>query len=134
MRTRWTYELLMDVARKYLTFKDFRRDNNDAYLAARRNDWVKDIKEILLSNVTKWSDKNIVFQEAKKYTTRNEFRKKAKGAYEACVKNKWLNEACEHMLSRKIWTKEDCILEAKNTNGKVISLINHLALTLIVLS
>ena len=61
MRTRWTYEFLMEFARKNLTFKDFRRDNNDAYLAARRNNWVEDIKEVLLTNVTKWSDKNVVF-------------------------------------------------------------------------
>jgi hypothetical protein len=118
MRTRWTYEILMDVAKRYSTFKDFRRENNDAFLAARRHNWIDDIKKILLTNVTKWSDKDVVLLEARKYATRYEFIKGSKGAYEACVRNNWLDEACVKMLSAKKWTIELCIEDAKKYEWK----------------
>ena len=125
MRKSWTKEKCLKVVEQYSTFKDFRKENNDAFLAARRHGWIEEIKSMLPLNVTKWSNKSDVFIEAKKYKTKNEFRKKSKGAYEACSKNKWINDPSLNWEAPKFskdyidkWTKEKCIEEAKKYEWK----------------
>ena len=112
----WTYEKCLSVARKYEYYHDFRKNENDAYLSARRHGWENGIKEILKKFTSKWSNKDSVINEARKYNSKKEFRLKSKGAYESCYRNGWTKEVCSHMLSLpknkvRVWTKEECLNE-----------------------
>ena len=133
MKTKWTKTDCINIAKKCKTFNDFRK-NNSAYLAARRNRWMDEIKILFpIKRETKWCNKQVVIDEAKKYMTRNEFRKKAKGAFESAYKNNWLKDACSHMKSPifykynvtqidssslKYWTFERCKKEAIKYNTR----------------
>jgi len=121
MRTKWTLEKCLEIAQKYKSLKDFRKNHNDAFCAAHRNGWSSKVLKDLTKNDTKWKFKSAVIDEARKYSSINEFRKNSKGAYESCKKNKWDSEAFSHMIQKTgFWNDIDkCNKEAKKyTNRK----------------
>jgi hypothetical protein len=116
LKKRWTKNNCIEAAKKHDYFYEFKKKDCDAYMAARRHGWEKEIKGMLKAYTSKWGNKETVLLEAKKYETKKSFRKYSKGAYEACYRNGWVKEACAHMsmLSKsksKVWTKEKCLTE-----------------------
>jgi len=121
MRTKWTLEKCLEIAKKYNSFKEFSSNHNDAVCAARRNGWSEEVFKHLSKKDTKWKLLSAVIEEAKKYNSINEFRKNSKGAYESCKKNKWDSEVFSHMIKKTgFWNDIDqCKREAKKyTNRK----------------
>ena len=72
----WTYELVMEEARKYSTSGAFKNDCPSAYGAACKYGWIKEC----------------TWFEAQKYTSRQEFRQKSITAYTKARDNGWLEE------------------------------------------
>ena len=67
-----------------------------------------------IGGISKWSSKEVVFEESRKYHSRAEFRKKAGGAYNHAESNGWLDEmSWLQTPPRPIkWTKEKVFEES----------------------
>jgi predicted GIY-YIG superfamily endonuclease len=113
MRTRWTKDLIQEKALKYETRSSFKKNNNDAYLAAKRRGLLNEVcvhmKEARKPNGY-WT-KEICSIEAKKYKSRSEFREHNSMAYKVSCQNKFLDEVCSHMktffrMKRMIYAAE----------------------------
>jgi hypothetical protein len=117
---KWTREKCLKIAKKYKEFKNFRQENNDVYLSARRNNWIEDIKKLFPEiKATKWRDKKSIIKEAKKYTHRKAFVNGSKGAYEAARINGWLDDVCVHMVKKtNFWSFDACKIEAKKYKSR----------------
>jgi len=93
----WTKENCIKEALKYQNGVDFRKLNQGAYAACRKNGWLKDISFLLkIKSVGYWTYENCK-NEASNYKTKSEFYKKYSTAYNISRKNGWLEEICSHM-------------------------------------
>jgi hypothetical protein len=73
-----------------------------------------------IGGISKWSSKEVVFEESRKYHSRAEFRKKAGGAYNHAESNGWLDEmSWLQTPPRPIkWTKEKVFEESHKYHYK----------------
>ncbi len=107
---RWNKKSLYKIAKKYKGKKDFHRNCNGGYRAAKRLGILDNIFNFKLQKNGRkviWTRKAIK-NEAKKYKHRNEFNKNSSSAYKIASKLGILNDVCKHMIKkpRKIkWTK-----------------------------
>jgi hypothetical protein len=113
---KYTIEVIKNLASKYKTQYDFRKNEPNAYDAAKRNNWFDDLG--LEKTFNTW-DYESVKKEALKYKNRNEFRKNNLGAYDFAKRNNILDDITKHMQKRTKWTKELAQLEALKYNSRI---------------
>lgn len=96
----WTYERLVQTAKKYDSKKTFMTAENGAYQIACRKGIIHEICAHMIA-VNKphgyWNIKANCASEAKKYNSRKEFIEFSNGAYAGALKNGWIDEICSHM-------------------------------------
>lgn len=89
----WTKEDVFNIAKKYKTKKDFKNNDNAAFLISYRRGWIKEMRWLVnLKASNGYWDKEKVFSISKKYKSKYEFYKKCPAAYSKAVKEKWLGE------------------------------------------
>jgi len=95
----WTKKLCHEESLKYKTKNEFRKNNNAAYIASKRNGWFNDICSHMISpyKSKEYWTKEKCHEEALKYKTRFDFSKKSSGAYISSRINGWYEEICTHM-------------------------------------
>lgn len=89
----WTYEKVLEEAKKYKTKKEFKEKGGRAYVLANKNKWMSEFTWIK----SKFKPRNYwnhdtVTEAAKKYTTKKEFMENDSSAYSLACKNKWIDE------------------------------------------
>ena len=112
-REYYTYEKCKELALKYHSTSEFRKEHNCAYNVAKEHNWLIDY--LWLEKQFKWTEETL-FQVAKKYKTRSEFAKAKPGAYEYALKHSLLNECVWFIESQKpngYWTYDRCLEESK---------------------
>ena len=121
MKIRWTKDKCQIEALKYNSRIDFKKNNENAYQASRRNNWLDDVCYHMNTKKTKpkgyWNYDRCQ-KEALKYKTRNEFQKENSSSYTISYRNKWLDKICSHMNTKEVkppnhWNKDNCGEEAK---------------------
>ncbi len=104
------------IAQNCVSLKDFfEKDPRTFYIAASKN-WLNDMVFNDTKSIRKphgyWTFEKVK-AEAAKFLNLKEFQKNS-SAYGVAWKNKWLEAVSSHMtISRKIWTFEKCLKEAK---------------------
>lgn len=94
--TKWTKEMVMEIAAKYQTAGDFHDNDNHAYMTARRRGWLEEACSHMFSARFIWTD-DLIVAEALKYQTRSEFARGSRAAYSAAARRKLLDKVCSHM-------------------------------------
>lgn len=114
----------MENLLKYGSFKEWAKENKEAYVAARKLGLLPKIFkefgwELSKKNKNFWTLEKCK-EDALKYSTRKKWRAAKKNGYSSAVKNKWLDECAKHMPSRNknwkkgttIWSLEQCLEDA----------------------
>lgn len=105
---KWTYETIINQAKKYTYYSEFIKQEQSAYHSAIKNNWLDDIKNMLnidvVYNVLYTYD--YVKTVSKKYNNIVDFMNYDRGSYDAIKRNNW-NELLIGMKTRKIWEYED---------------------------
>lgn len=90
----WTLNRCLELItkNKYQSLKEFTTNHSSAYRAAKKNNFLEDITNLLSSKKRKgyWT-KQTCFEESKKYKNKFSFQKGSRGAYKAAYENGWLN-------------------------------------------
>ena len=91
----WTYERVVEVAKKYTSRGEFGVNSKHVYEIARKNGWLKEFD--WLSHIDRkprgyWQNYEHCYEEAKKYNSTIEFENNSGGAYNASLKNGWLKD------------------------------------------
>lgn len=89
MGKKWTFNKVREIALKYKTKNDFCKNDNKAYQASLRNDWLKEFHWFEGNRVM---DYDFCFNEAKKYTTLNEMRRNDEPLYSKAIRSGWLKD------------------------------------------
>jgi hypothetical protein len=113
---KYTENMVKDIASKYKTQYDFRKNEPKAYDAAKRYGWFDNLG--LKSTFNTW-DYESVKNEALRYKNRNEFRKNNIGAYDYAKRNNILDDITKHMERRTQWTKDLAQIEAFKYNTRI---------------
>lgn len=96
----WTKENCKAEAAKYNNKSDFRRLSSSAYVATKRNGWMKELCLHMVS-LKKHPDGTITKEYCKKlaskYDTKSEFQKNNQSVYNKALKKGWLPSICKHM-------------------------------------
>lgn len=88
----WTIEKVLEIAKKYESLKDFRSNENGAYIAMQTYHWEDEINQ-LYGRVAKrnWTYDEVI-AEAKKAKSYSDFIKSHNKAYVFALRKKWLKE------------------------------------------
>jgi hypothetical protein len=70
---KWTYEKLLEEARRYETKQEFRNKSSSAYAAAKYRKIIDDVCAHMSPPRTSWTDEMLA-AEAKKYATKTDFK------------------------------------------------------------
>lgn len=100
----WTKkENCLEMALKYSTRNELKKNANGAYRSALRNGWIEEICAHMVPTNRHmpghWDVKENCRLEALKYSIRFDFQKGSSGAYEAAKRNGWMDEVCAHMAA-----------------------------------
>ena len=112
----WTLDLILNIAQKYPTKKEFKRNNRCAYEALKNKKQTALLNKIFPDEIHKgyWMEKENVIKEARKYKTRTDFQKECSSAYSSAIKMGWLDEACSEMISDRkpygYWQKKENVI------------------------
>ena len=95
----WTLERCKELALKFNSKIEFKRENNSSYASALRNNW---LNECCAHMISLFKPKGYWTLEkckdgALNCNSRVEFKKKYQGAFGAAKRNNWLDECCAHM-------------------------------------
>jgi len=121
-RNYWTKEKCVDEAKLYNCRKDFSKKSKGSYESSRKNGWLDEICEHMITYyvVSDWT-KEKCLEVSKKCKTVKDFYTKYNSAYQSCVRNGWLNDIIKKLernyKQKGYWTKEKCIeasLSCKN--------------------
>lgn len=121
---KWTKELCVKNAAKYDTNSQWQKENGGCYNAALRNSWLKDCQKHFKNQ--KKITKTDCLIDALKYETRTAWQKKSNKLYMYAWSKGWLKSCTKHMTPKSkliakkalYWTKEKCIKDAQNYNGR----------------
>jgi len=130
--TKWTKDMVSEIAAKYKSLGAFQDEDNRAYMAAWRNGWLKEVCAHMFSARFVWKD-DMIATEALKYKTRSDFAKGSRAAYSAAARLKILDEVCKHMPrysgkgvkrgpNRRTTKKETTAYQAKASMAKMMGL------------
>jgi predicted GIY-YIG superfamily endonuclease len=107
---KWTKDKCYVEALKYKYRYDFSINNNSAYRAALKYNWMSEICSHMKPKM-KWT-KDKCHEKSLLCKTKKEFRQKYTVAYSTCLKNKWLDDICKHLKGElkpmRYWTKNRC--------------------------
>lgn len=120
----WTIERCAKSASRFGTLSEWRREEPDAYNAARRHGWIDDllpINDTRLPNGYWTLDRCL--ESASEFESKNKWRKTYSSAYNAALKNKWMDICWPNFDNDDItyvdkkpsgyWTLERCKESAK---------------------
>ena len=113
--TKWTYEICMAEAKKYVHPTDFENGSNGAYNKARKEGWLKDYTWIVPKTKPHgWWNEEHCREEAKKYHRDVDFKQGSPSAHQAAERHGWLKTY--DWFDRKphpdgYWTRERCLEE-----------------------
>ena len=116
------FENCKNEALKYKTRNQFYTNNESAYDAAKRNNWLDIFFKHnygleIQKQINYWNNYERCYEEAKKYRTRGEFKRKKGIAYKSAKRNKWLDDYEWFIFKPNgYWTYEHCYEEAKKYN------------------
>lgn len=106
---KWTYETVIDEAKKYNSRTEWARNSSASYHLALMNGWVEEMtKHMKPVNYTRWNS-DTVRSIAQKYDKKWDFQKYDGAAYQWAARNKILDDITSHMKTRKIWTDDEII-------------------------
>ena len=109
----WTEEKVKEIALKYTTISEFRKNNPMVYEVARQKKWLEKYEWLKYKKRSHLSKKE-VFEFSLKYKTASEFRQNEPYKYSVARKNDWLKEMTWLApIVRLKWTKETCFEEAQ---------------------
>lgn len=103
--TRWTPEMVADIAKKYNKRTDFFKNEQGAYKWAYEKGILDDITSHMQQMRTNWT-KDMVHNEALKYKSRSDFSKGSSKAYDQAKRKGWMEDVTKHMKEVVRWTKE----------------------------
>jgi len=109
----YTYEKCFEIAKKYQSQLEFRRKQNGAFNAARKNNWLDDY--VWHKRAFRWTEKTLL-EEAKKYKTRSDFARGMPGAYEYALRYSLLDKCTWFDETKKPnghWGYDTCYKEAQ---------------------
>ena len=124
-RTKWTYEMLAEEAKKYKNRYQFNKHNAAAYQAAYKRKIMSEICQHMdqpvetTDNVDR--NENTLQEESLKYTSTSDFSKSNNIAYQEAIQLGILNKICQHMPSdspRCQWSDEELREVAKKCNTR----------------
>lgn len=107
----WTFEALVEEAKKYETRKEFAEKNASAYVSARHHEKREDIFNNIELKRNYW-DLETVRELARGYETRADFKRAHGAAYHYARNNRILEDVCSHMKDRLVSWDESSVLEA----------------------
>lgn len=127
VKSKWTKEVVFNLARNFTQMNHFKKEHPQAYQAARRNNWLEEIRQFMKPAYTTWT-KEMAHQEALKYQYPDQFQTHSNKAYQAAFHHGWLPDITKHMTTvQNRWTNESIWEEAlkyetkkefkKNANG-----------------
>lgn len=93
----WTKEMVLNLAKNYSKMNDFKRNEPKAYNAARKYNWISDIKQFMIPAYEDWSDVKKIYQEASKYETLKDFREQSPKAYASANYRGILDDLKKHL-------------------------------------
>lgn len=110
----FTKEELAVIAKRYNTYREFRKEDNSAYISAKRQGFLEEICSHMPSeNKSPMITKEICAYKAKSYTTRANFRNSSDSRYyNYAHKNGFLDDICGHM-DTKYNKRSRCIYVAE---------------------
>ena len=111
-KSKWSYELCYNEAKKYTTRNEFKHGSHGAYEYAVKRGWLKHYTWIPETVHKTWTIEAAI-EESKKYKTKVEFREKAQYPHNLLVKTGHINE-CTWLVRGFHWTDESCIEISKN--------------------
>ena len=106
----WTKEKCHEIALKFKTKKQFKKEYSYVYKISLKNKYINDITNHMTEIVKPlnyWT-KEKCHEESLKYNHRIDFQKNSTSAYIISHNNKWLDDICNHMISLGNKTKR-CI-------------------------
>lgn len=106
----WTFEALVEEAKKYHTRKEFADKNASAYVSARHHEKRDDIFNKIELTRNYW-DLETVRELARGYKTRADFKRACGSAYHYARQNKILEDVCSHMKDQLVSWNESSVLE-----------------------
>ena len=98
----------------------WKKDDVNAYNAARRNGWHHEATAHMTPRHQKWANEEI-FTEAKKYKSRSQWASESSKSYGAAGRRGIRERACEHMGEKNqtgVWTKSSVLRESKRFKTK----------------
>lgn len=109
----YTYEKCYEIAKKYKSQLEFRRNQNGAFMSARKNNWLDDY--VWQERAFRWTEATLL-EEAKKYKSRSEFAKAMPGGYEYALRFSLLDKCVWFEETKKpngYWKYDTCYNEAQ---------------------
>lgn len=96
----WTKDKCRIEALQYKTKAEFRQQSSSAYVATKRNGWIKELCSHMVS-VKKHPDGTLTKEYCKKiaskYETKADFQRNNQSIYNKSLKQGWLDSICKHM-------------------------------------
>jgi predicted GIY-YIG superfamily endonuclease len=114
-----TLEMVLNIAKKYDTISNFKKNDKNTYALAQYHGWLPEVTKHLVRKKTIWSyDK--VKEIADKFNTIKDFYTSNPNAYAAAKNNGWMNDVTKHMNKTKTkWTYEDFIRLSQPYDKKI---------------
>ena len=109
----YTYERCYEIAKKYKSLIEFRRERNGAFNSAQKNNWLDDY--VWLKRAFRWTEATLL-EEAKRYKTRSDFARGMPGAYEYALRFSLLDKCVWFDETKKpngYWKYDTCYNEAQ---------------------
>lgn len=97
MKKKWTISLLKNSALKYKTIKDWRNNEQSAYVTAKARGVLRELTKHMISLRGEPWTKSRIKNEAGKYKYRADFMRGNESAYQIAWRKGWLDEVCTHM-------------------------------------
>ena len=107
----WTKELCVEKAKKYTSFPDFRKQEPQAYNAALRRGWLKELNWLIKAKRTDIT-KDEILQLAKGYKYASDFKKAYPSHYHCAIRLGVLKELAFEVKDTRKWTYDTCHAEA----------------------
>ena len=118
-QTTWTYEAIVEEAKKYESRTAFCKGSVGAYEAAMRLKIMDELLPRRKPRETAYTD-DVLIREASKYNSRIDFKRNAPKVYSAATRLRKLDLICAHMepLVNSQWTSASLLKEAQKCNTR----------------
>jgi len=114
----WTKELCVEKAKKYTSFPDFRKKEPQAYNAALRRGWLKELHWLIKAKRADIT-KDEILQLAKVCKYASDFKKAYPSHYHCAIRLGILKELEFEVKDTRIWTYDTCHVEALKYSSQI---------------